>query len=101
MENIRFLPENRERGNAVTRGHGDGSPRHRLERSKVAHGTPGRGCLGGSGEPLVSSESLFVDGQWRNGSAAEVFEVINPATGEVVRELTLASAADLDTALAA
>jgi succinate-semialdehyde dehydrogenase/glutarate-semialdehyde dehydrogenase len=49
----------------------------------------------------VSSESLFVDGQWRNGSAAEVFEVINPATGEVVRELTLASAADLDTALAA
>jgi succinate-semialdehyde dehydrogenase/glutarate-semialdehyde dehydrogenase len=49
----------------------------------------------------VNSESLFIDGEWRHGRATEAFEVINPATGETLRELTLASAADLDAALAA
>lgn len=49
----------------------------------------------------MKSEPLFIDGQWRHGSAKEVFEVTNPATGEVLGELTLASPADLDAALAA
>ena len=48
----------------------------------------------------MSPEPLFIDGQWCRGSATDVFEVTNPATGEVLRELTLASAADLDAALA-
>ena len=39
---------------------------------------------------------LFINGRWRTGGDNEVIPVINPATEEVVAELCMANAADLD-----
>lgn len=44
---------------------------------------------------------LFIDGVWRGGEARNCHAVINPATGGSIGEVPLASAADLDEALAA
>jgi len=44
---------------------------------------------------------LYIDGEWLNGDGREAQEVLNPATGETLAELPLASTADLDRALAA
>ena len=44
---------------------------------------------------------LYINGQWREGEARETHEVVNPATGESLGALPLASAADLEEALAA
>jgi succinate-semialdehyde dehydrogenase/glutarate-semialdehyde dehydrogenase len=44
---------------------------------------------------------LFIGGQWRTGSAETRSSVINPATEDVLGELTHASTQDLDDALAA
>ncbi len=43
---------------------------------------------------------LFVDGRWRTGGDNEVIPVLNPATEEVVAELCMANAADLDEVIA-
>jgi succinate-semialdehyde dehydrogenase/glutarate-semialdehyde dehydrogenase len=43
---------------------------------------------------------LFIDGAWRQGEG-DVAPVINPASGETIAELSLASTANLDEALAA
>src|SRR5215472_9553284 len=40
---------------------------------------------------------LFIDGQWVGG--AKAFDTINPATGEVLTQITEASAADVDRAV--
>ncbi len=45
--------------------------------------------------------ALFIDGTWRKGDGRETHMVINPATGETLAQLPLATAADLDEALAA
>ncbi len=45
--------------------------------------------------------ALYIDGSWRSGEGRDVHQVLNPATGEVLAELPLATAADLDEALAA
>ncbi|MFO1352830.1 MAG: NAD-dependent succinate-semialdehyde dehydrogenase [Gammaproteobacteria bacterium] len=45
--------------------------------------------------------SLYIDGEWRQGSTGESSPVINPATTEVLGQLPHASSADLDEALAA
>lgn len=45
--------------------------------------------------------ALFVDGAWRAGEGRETRPVVNPATGDAIAEVPLASAADLDAALAA
>lgn len=45
--------------------------------------------------------ALFVDGSWRIGEGRDAHAVVNPATGGTIAELPLASAADLDEALAA
>ena len=45
--------------------------------------------------------ALFVDGSWRIGEGRDAHTVVNPATGCTIAELPLASAADLDEALAA
>ncbi len=45
--------------------------------------------------------ALFVDGSWRLGEGRDSHLVVNPATGGALAELPLASAADLDQALAA
>jgi succinate-semialdehyde dehydrogenase / glutarate-semialdehyde dehydrogenase len=44
---------------------------------------------------------LFIDGVWRAGEDRDAFAVVNPATGGTIAELSLASASDLDEALAA
>ncbi|MBK6491682.1 MAG: NAD-dependent succinate-semialdehyde dehydrogenase [Sphingomonadales bacterium] len=43
---------------------------------------------------------LFINGSWRIGEDRHPAGVINPATGETIAELPLATAADLDEALA-
>lgn len=44
---------------------------------------------------------LYIDGAWREGSAGRSFDVLNPATGEVIGQVARAEIADLDDALAA
>jgi succinate-semialdehyde dehydrogenase/glutarate-semialdehyde dehydrogenase len=44
---------------------------------------------------------LYIDGAWREGAAGRSFDVLNPATGEVIGQVARAEAADLDDALAA
>ncbi|QDC00716.1 NAD-dependent succinate-semialdehyde dehydrogenase [Mesorhizobium sp. 8] len=44
---------------------------------------------------------LFIDGEWREGSAGRSGAVVDPATGEVFALVTHAGPADLDCALAA
>lgn len=44
---------------------------------------------------------LFVDGAWASGEGRDTGPVFNPATGETIAEVPLATAADLDAALAA
>ena len=44
---------------------------------------------------------LFIDGSWRAGEGGDAAAVINPATGQAIAEVPLASTADLDEALAA
>ncbi len=45
--------------------------------------------------------ALYIDGSWRKGEGRDTHKVVNPATGETLAELPLATAADLDEALAA
>ncbi len=42
---------------------------------------------------------IYVGGSWRTGGGRDSHKVINPATGDVLAELPLATAADLDEAL--
>ena len=46
-------------------------------------------------------ESLLIDGQWSAGTHERQADVYNPATGEQIARLGLASTADLDRALEA
>jgi succinate-semialdehyde dehydrogenase / glutarate-semialdehyde dehydrogenase len=48
---------------------------------------------------LSSKMGLFVNGGWQLGEGRDVRPVLNPATGDAVAELSLATPADLDTAL--
>ncbi|HEV7234033.1 MAG TPA: NAD-dependent succinate-semialdehyde dehydrogenase [Sphingorhabdus sp.] len=45
--------------------------------------------------------ALYIDGTWKKGEGRDTHKVVNPATGETLAELPLATAADLDEALAA
>jgi succinate-semialdehyde dehydrogenase / glutarate-semialdehyde dehydrogenase len=45
--------------------------------------------------------AFYINGQWRSGEGRDVHPVVNPATGSVLAELPLATAADLDEALEA
>ncbi len=47
------------------------------------------------------STGLLIAGRWRPGSGGDVRAVHNPATGEVIGNVALASATDLDEAVAA
>ncbi len=44
--------------------------------------------------------ALFVGGSWRLGEGRDTFSVVDPSTGATIAEVPLASAADLDEALA-
>ncbi len=43
--------------------------------------------------------SLLIDGQWRGREGHEMLPVVNPATGDVIGQLPVATIADLDEAL--
>ena len=43
--------------------------------------------------------ALFINGSWQIGEGRDLFPVINPASGETIAEVPMASAADLDAAL--
>jgi len=43
--------------------------------------------------------ALYIDGEWLDTTGRETHNVVNPATGETLGELPLATAADLDRAL--
>ena len=43
--------------------------------------------------------SLFIGGSWRIGEGRDLFPVVDPASGEAIGEVPMASAADLDEAL--
>ncbi len=43
--------------------------------------------------------NLYIDGQWRNAKSGERFDVINPATEEVIASVASADIADADAAL--
>lgn len=45
--------------------------------------------------------ALFINGSWKIGEGRDLFPVVNPANGETIAEVPLASPADLDEALAA
>jgi succinate-semialdehyde dehydrogenase/glutarate-semialdehyde dehydrogenase len=45
--------------------------------------------------------ALFIDGAWSAGEGRDTRPVVNPATGDAIAEVPLASTADLDAALAA
>ena len=49
----------------------------------------------------TSDLALYIDGNWRRGEGRDTHKVVNPATGETLAELPLATAADLDQALSA
>ncbi|MCH9733468.1 MAG: aldehyde dehydrogenase family protein, partial [Actinomycetia bacterium] len=46
-------------------------------------------------------DSLFIGGKWVEPATSAVIEVRSPATGELVGQVPLASAADVDAACAA
>ena len=45
--------------------------------------------------------NLYIDGQWCPGSSGNTLDVFNPATGELLNRVDLATKADLDRAIAA
>ncbi|WP_114521984.1 NAD-dependent succinate-semialdehyde dehydrogenase [Altererythrobacter sp. ZODW24] len=48
-----------------------------------------------------AAPALYIDGEWRSGEGRETQPVVNPATGETIGQVPLATAQDLDDALAA
>lgn len=51
--------------------------------------------------PYTADLKLFINGVWRSGEGRNTHAVVNPATGQTIADLPLATAADLDEALAA
>jgi len=50
---------------------------------------------------MPNATDFYIDGSWVAPSAANPFDVINPATEEAFTQITLGSAADVDSAVAA
>ena len=48
---------------------------------------------------MTLHNQLYIDGQWRNGSADETIEVINPATEQVITQCASASTSDAQAAV--
>src|SRR3990170_2597415 len=47
------------------------------------------------------SKQLFINNEWVKPASGQTFETLNPATGQVLAEVALAGAADVDAAVAA
>ena len=45
------------------------------------------------------TNTVFINGEWREGASAERFDVVNPATEEVIASVASAEIADADAAL--
>ena len=52
-------------------------------------------------ERLLRRRTFFIDGEWTRSASGERFEVVSPATEAVVGEVPLATAPDIDRAVAA
>lgn len=52
-------------------------------------------------QDYTSDLALFINGSWRSGEGRETLRVLNPALGEAIADLPVATAADLEEALAA
>ncbi len=50
-------------------------------------------------QPNYPQPTLFIDGEWLSGGGRDTLPVRNPATGEAVAQLPVATLADLDAAL--
>jgi len=50
---------------------------------------------------LLEQKRLLINNQWRDGASGAVMDVLNPATEEVVGQVAVAEAADVDAAVAA
>jgi malonate-semialdehyde dehydrogenase (acetylating)/methylmalonate-semialdehyde dehydrogenase len=46
-------------------------------------------------------EMNYIGGAWQGSSASDVYEITDPATGEVLAQIGLADSADVDTAVSA
>lgn len=52
-----------------------------------------------STETMIQQFPLFINGQWTPASSGETFDVINPATSEVVAQVAKASIKEVDLAV--
>ena len=50
---------------------------------------------------MLEQKRLLINNQWRDGASGAVMDVLNPATEEVVGQVAVAEAADVDAAVAA
>jgi aldehyde dehydrogenase (NAD+) len=50
---------------------------------------------------VVTKNQMYIDGKWTDGATEERLDVINPATEEVITTVPVATAADVDDAVAA
>ena len=55
----------------------------------------------GTIEFLGKAKKMFIDGKWVDSMSGETFPTYNPATGEVLAEIPLADAEDVDRAVRA
>ena len=51
--------------------------------------------------PSLPELKLYIDGEWLRGGSGQALDVVNPATGEVINQLPLASRDDVARAIAA
>ena len=58
------------------------------------------GSISASVDCYPQDLALFIDGHWLRGGGRDEREIVDPATGEVIGRLPLATTADLDAALA-
>ena len=49
----------------------------------------------------MTPNNLYIDGQWREASDGSRWDVLDPATEEVVTSVPMATSADVESALAA
>ena len=50
---------------------------------------------------VVTSTRLLIEGQWRDATSDETFTVVDPATGDALTDMGVASGADVDAVVAA
>ncbi|CAF0773740.1 unnamed protein product [Rotaria sordida] len=74
---------------------------HGLRLTKRAASTAAQQKLVGDRNPQVNYRKLFINNEFVDAIAGNVFEVLNPATGDVIAEVADASEKDVDKAVKA